>query len=85
MTAFSSKNLPKNPVIGGMPASDTIASVTFIGDVGLVLTNPSHTTTTATTFVSGGVVGSNMNLTCRIVTTGGRTDDRSITLKILNR
>ena len=67
------------------PLSDTIASVTFIGDVGLVLTNPSHTTTTATTFVSGGVVGSNMNLTCRIVTTGGRTDDRSITLKILNR
>ena len=67
------------------PLSDTISSVTFIADTGLTTSNPSHTTTTATCFVSGGTVGTSMNLTCRIVTTGGRTDDRSITLKIVNR
>ena len=27
MTALSSRNLPKNPASGGMPASETIASV----------------------------------------------------------
>ena len=67
------------------PLADTIATATFIADTGLTTSNPSHTTTAATCFVSGGTVGSSLNLTCRIVTTGGRTDDRSITLKIVNR
>jgi hypothetical protein len=67
------------------PISDTIASATFVADTGLTTTNPSHTTTTATVFVSGGTAGQSLNLTCRIVTSSGRTDDRSVTLKIANR
>lgn len=41
--------------------------------------------TTATAFVSGGSVGEMLNLTCRITTAGGRIDDRTIVLKIVNR
>jgi hypothetical protein len=35
--------------------------------------------------VSGGTLNTSPLLTCRITTAGGRTDDRSITLKIVNR
>lgn len=67
------------------PIADTIASVEFVTSAGLTKTSQSNTTTTATAFVSGGVVGATEKLTCRIVTTGGRTDDRTIDLKILER
>jgi len=67
------------------PLVDTISTVTWLPDVGLTVGSSSHTTTTATAFISGGVVDTSMNLTCRILTTGGRTDDRTIVLKIVNR
>jgi len=67
------------------PLSDVIQSATFVADAPLITSNPSHTPTAATCFVSGGVAGTQLTLTCRITTTGGRTDDRSITLKIVNR
>lgn len=67
------------------PTVDTIASVEFFTSAGLTKTSQSNTTNTATAFVSGGVVGATEKLTCRIVTTGGRTDERTIDLKILER
>ena len=36
-------------------------------------------------WVEGGTVGETLQLTCRINTTGGRTDDRSVWLKIKER
>lgn len=68
-----------------LPLLDTIVTATFIPDTGLTVQSQSHTTTTATAFVAGGAVGTSMNLTCRITTAGGRTDDRTIVLKIVNR
>ncbi len=67
------------------PMLDTIATVTWLPDTGLTVTNTSNTATTATAYVSGGTVDTTQQLTCRITTTGGRTDDRSILLKIVNR
>ena len=67
------------------PLADTIATVTWLPDTGLTVGTSSHTTTTATAFVSGGTIDTTQLLTCRIVTAGGRTDDRSISLKIVNR
>lgn len=66
---------------------DTIFLVDIIVDTanGLVLASQSHTTTTATAWVSGGTVGSYAFVTCRIFTTKGRKDDRSIYLKIKER
>lgn len=68
-----------------LPLSDTIASVTWIVTSGLTTSLPSNTTTTATVFVSGGVVNSTEKLTCRITTASGRVDDRSVDLKITER
>jgi hypothetical protein len=67
------------------PLLDTIVSVTWVLSTGITKVSDSHTTTAATAFVSGGVEGSTETLTCRIVTAGGRTDDRTISLKIVSR
>lgn len=67
------------------PLADTIASVSWVLPVGLTNVSQSNTTMTATVFVSGGTLGESLQLTCRITTAGGRTDDRSITLKIVER
>lgn len=67
------------------PLLDTIVSVVWVPGEGLTIGSTSFTPTTATAFVSGGVEGTTPSLTCRITTAGGRTDDRSISLKIINR
>jgi hypothetical protein len=66
-------------------AEDVIDTVEWIPDEGLTVANSTYTSTTATAFVSGGAVGDTLKLTCRITTLGGRTDDRTITLKIVDR
>lgn len=68
-----------------LPLLDTIATVTWLPDTGLTVVSSSNTTTKATAFVSGGTLETIQNLTCRITTAGGRTDDRTIQLKIVNR
>ena len=70
------------------PVGDTIASVEWIVTGSLVVESFSNTGLTATAFVSGGTLGGNETLTCRITTTNvgePRIDDRSATLKIVNR
>lgn len=67
------------------PIADTIASVEWVVPATLTKVSQSNTTMTATAFISGGTVGTQEILTCRITTAGGRVDDRSITLNIVNR
>lgn len=64
---------------------DTISTSTWVAQAGLTVDSDTNTTTTATAFVSGGTAGTTLTLTNRITTVGGRTDDRSITLKIVER
>ncbi len=67
------------------PIADTITSVTWVLSSGLTSVSASNTTTTATAFISGGVLDAVEELTCRITTAGGRIDDRTIQLNIINR
>lgn len=64
---------------------DTIASVTWLLDASLTKVSSSFTAVTATVFISGGVIGTLCPVTCRIVTAGGRTEDRTIMLRIVAR
>lgn len=65
---------------------DTIVSATFEVDPPLTITRQAFDAMTATVWLSGGVVGSgSLRVTCRIVTLDGRTDERSIFLKIVER
>lgn len=68
-----------------LPMADAIASVTWVLSAGLTKVTSTNSSNTATAFISGGVVGTTESVTCRIVTAGGRTDDRTISLKIVER
>lgn len=70
--------------------TDTIAAVEFVVDPSLTITNEDFDSHTATVWLSGGTVpaagvANELRVTCRITTTEGRIDDRSIFLKIVER
>ena len=65
-----------------LPTGDTIASATVTADTGLTVASDSNTATVVTAWLSGGTVGESYDVTCRVVTADGRTDDRTITLLI---
>lgn len=67
------------------PLGDTIVSHQFLAEGGLVIDSSANDSTTATAWVSGGTTGKTERLTCRITTADGRTDDRSVFLKVLER
>lgn len=68
-----------------VPLGDTITLVEWVLSAGLTKVSQSNTTTTATVFVSGGVLDEVETLTCRITTAGGRIDDRTIDLIMVAR
>jgi len=68
------------------PIADTITGTpVFVLSAGLTLVSQANTTTTATIFVSGGVLDEIETITCRITTAGSRTDDRTVNLKMVSR
>lgn len=64
--------------------ADTISTSTMTGS-GVTIASNTNTTTTATAWVTGGTLGKQATITNRIVTAGGRTDERTITLNIVDR
>lgn len=68
-----------------LAASETISTAVFTVPAGLTLSSQSNTTTTATVFLSGGTVGAGYQVTLRITTNQGRTEDRSIYLRCRER
>lgn len=69
----------------GSPA-DTIQSASwFVTPAGPLLSNQLNDATTATTFISGAMLGQVYVLTNRVVTAAGRTAERSVTLACENR
>ena len=71
---------------------DTISSCQFIVSPGITVGNgsngalaPTNTTTNATVWLIGGTAGQVYTVTSRIVTSQGRTDDRTITIRVQNR
>lgn len=67
------------------PLPDTIIAVAWVLSAGLAKVSESFAPNVATIFVSGGVLDGTETITCRITTAGGRTDDRTIHLRITNR
>jgi hypothetical protein len=65
--------------------SDTISSSTWTVPTGITQVQATNTTKLATIWLSGGTAGELYTLTNRIVTTGGRTEDRSITIAVRGR
>lgn len=65
--------------------STTISSVAWTVPVGLTNVSNSSTTTMATINISGGAVGNDYQVGCRITTVSGITDERSIILRCVER
>ena len=64
---------------------DTIATSTWEPSDGLTVEDESHTTTTATVWLSGGTVGAYYTVTNRIVTAAGREDARPLLVRVAHR
>lgn len=62
--------------------TDTITASTWTLDTGITKTLDTHTTTAATIWLSGGTDGTNYSVSNRIVTAGGRTNDRTLTILV---
>lgn len=61
---------------------DTISSREIIAEPGITIGDISNTDTEVTVWISGGTLGQRYLITCRIVTAGGRTYDKSFYLRI---
>ncbi len=67
------------------PINDTITSVQWIVPADLTVTQQSHTSTVATVWLSGGTLDVVDMVTCRLTSTGGRTEDYSFLVQIMNK
>lgn len=63
-------------------AGDTIVTSTWTVPAGITQLSESETTTMATIWLSGGTLSLKYNVVNRIVTAGGRTDDRTLVMWI---
>ena len=64
---------------------DTIATSVWTVPSGITQDSESESTTSATVWLSGGTVGETYQLVNRITTAGGRTEDRTIRITIVQR
>ena len=65
--------------------TDVISTSTWILDTGLTKVSDTNTSTLATVWISGGTAGATYNITNRITTAGGRTEDRSFSIRCQQR
>ena len=68
-----------------LATSETISTSTWTVTPGLTLDTSSNTIVTATAWISGGTPGIPYSVTNKIVTNQGRTDERSITIRVTDR
>jgi hypothetical protein len=62
--------------------TDTLLTSTWIVPSGITSNSNSHTTTATTVWLAGGTAGETYSLTNRVTTSGGRTWDWTVQLKI---
>ena len=65
--------------------TDQISTSTWTVDTGLTVTTSSHTATKSTVWFSGGTVKRRYKAVNRIVTAGGRTDDRTLVVTMVEK
>jgi hypothetical protein len=71
---------------GWLAAGETVTTSTWTVAAGLTqITSGISGGTVTTVWLSGGVAGTDYLVTNRIVTDGGRTDERSLTIRVRQR
>lgn len=68
-----------------LATGETIATSTWVVPTGITEDSATKTTLTTTIWLSGGTVNTTYEFTNRIITSAGRTDDRSFKVRIRQR
>ena len=68
-----------------LATGETITTSTWIVPTGLTSVSESNNTTATAIFLSGGTIGETYTLTNRIVTSAGRTEDRSMIINCVEK
>ena len=70
---------------GWLATGETIANYTITADTGITVDSPTEDAGKVTVWLSGGTAGINYKVACLITTTEGRTDERTIWIKVVER
>jgi hypothetical protein len=65
-----------------LETDETLATVTWAVETGLTASLPTNTTTTATVWLSGGTLNTAYAVTCHVLTSAGRADDKGFYILI---
>jgi len=70
-----------------LASGETISSYTITASAGITVDSDSQTdtNTSVTVWLSGGTAGNDYTVACKIVTSVGRTDERTITISVINK
>jgi len=70
---------------GWLATGETIDDHTITADTGITVDSSTEDTGKVTVWLSGGTAGINYKVACLITTTEGRTDERTIWIKVVER
>jgi broad specificity phosphatase PhoE len=68
-----------------LSAAEEISSATVTVSAGLTKVSDTNTANTVTVWLSGGTLGESYTVNCRITTNQGRTDERTIGIRLTDR
>ena len=68
-----------------LASGETIISHTITGETGITVDSSTESAGKVTVWLSGGTAGENYKVACLIETSAGRTDERTIWIKVTNR
>ena len=68
-----------------LATGETIADHTITADTGITVDSSTEDAGKVTVWLSGGTAGINYKVACKITTTAGRTDERTIWIKVVER
>lgn len=68
-----------------LATAETISSVFWTVPTGITNTDEDFTDTTASIWLSSGTVGTSYSVACKITTSAGRVDERTMTIRVKQR
>ena len=68
-----------------LASGETIISHTITADTGITADSSTESDGKVTVWLSGGTAGINYKVACKITTSAGRTDERTIWIKVTDR
>jgi len=70
---------------GWLATVETIADHTITADTGITVGSSAESGGKVTVWLSGGTAGINYKVACKITTSAGRTDERTLWIRVVDR